>query len=139
MRNKKLIIYTDGGARGNPGPAAAGVVIQNEQGEIVAKFSEYLGETTNNQAEYQAVILALEQAKRLGAQEIEFYLDSQLVVEQLNHNYKVKDQTLTRLFIQIWNLSQSFSKVSFKHISRQQNKLADRLVNQAIDNYFRKH
>ena len=119
--------------------APVGVVIQNEQGEIVAKFSEYLGETTNNQAEYQAVILALEQAKRLGAQEIEFYLDSQLVVEQLNHNYKVKDQTLTRLFIQIWNLSQSFSKVSFKHISRQQNKLADRLVNQAIDNYFRKH
>ncbi len=139
MKNKKLIIYTDGGARGNPGPAAAGVVIQNEQGEIVGKFSKYLGETTNNQAEYQAVILALEQAKRLGAQEVEFYLDSQLVVEQLNRNYKVKDQTLARLFIQIWNLSQSFSKISFKHIPRQQNKLADRLVNQAIDNYFRKH
>ncbi len=139
MENKKLVIYTDGGARGNPGPAAAGVVIQNEQGEIVGKFSKYLGETTNNQAEYQAVILALEQAKRLGAQEIEFYLDSQLVVEQLNRNYRVKDHALGRLFIQIWNLSQSFNKVSFKHIPRQQNKLADRLVNQAIDNYFRKH
>jgi len=131
--SKKLIIYTDGGARGNPGPAAVGVVIYNEQNELVNKFSKFINQTTNNQAEYQAIIYALEIAKRLKAEIIDFYLDSELVVQQLNRKFKIKDKGLASLFIKIWNYSQSFKQVAFHHIPREKNKEADRLVNQILD------
>lgn len=131
--NKKLVIYTDGGARGNPGPAGIGVFIKD-----VGEYKEYIGETTNNQAEYRAVILALEKAKELGAEELEFFLDSELVVKQLNREYKVKNPDLAPLFLQIWNLNQGFKKVTFTHIRREQNKEADALVNKAIDEYIRR-
>jgi len=88
---KKLKIYTDGGARGNPGPAAFGVVIEDKDGKIVGKFSKYLGETTNNQAEYQAIHFALEKAKEMGASEVELFSDSELIVNQLNQDYKIKN------------------------------------------------
>ncbi|MDD4901684.1 MAG: ribonuclease HI family protein [Patescibacteria group bacterium] len=132
-KNKKLIIYTDGGARGNPGPAAIGAVLQNEAGETVAEISEYIGETTNNQAEYRAVIAAMEKAKKLGAEELQFFLDSELVVCQLNREYKVRDKGLAPLFMKIYNGSMSFKKVTFKHIRRELNVEADRLVNLALD------
>jgi len=133
MQGKKLIIYTDGGARDNPGPAGIGALILNEQGKPVARVSKYIGEATNNQAEYSAVIEALKEAKELGAEELEFYLDSELVVKQLNREYKVKDPDLAPLFLQIYNLSLGFRKTIFKYVPREQNEEADRLVNLAID------
>jgi ribonuclease HI len=129
----KLIIYTDGGARGNPGPAAIGAVIKDEKGELLAEISEYIGETTNNQAEYKAVIAAIEKAKKLGALELEFFLDSELVVKQLNREYKVRDKDLAPLFVKIYNAMMGFKKVTFKHVRREMNKEADKLVNDALD------
>lgn len=133
MQNKKLVIYTDGGARNNPGPAGIGAVIRDENGKVIKSISKYIGEATNNQAEYMAVIEALKKAKELAAAELEFYLDSELVVKQLNRAYKVKDPDLAPLFLQIHNLSLSFKKIIFKHIPREKNEEADRLVNLAID------
>jgi len=134
MRYEKLIIHTDGGARNNPGPAGIGAVIYDEKKNIVKEISEYIGEATNNQAEYKAVIRALEEAKKLGADELEFYLDSELVVRQLNREYKVKNKELAPLFMKVYNLSQGFKKISFQHVIRERNKEADALVNKAIDN-----
>jgi ribonuclease HI len=130
---KKLIIYTDGGSRGNPGPAAIGAVLNNEKGERVAEVSEYIGETTNNQAEYKAVVAAITKAKELGAEELEFFLDSELVVKQLNREYKVRDKDLAPLFMKIYNAMMGFKKVTFKHVRREFNVEADKLVNMALD------
>lgn len=131
--NNKLIIYTDGGARGNPGPAGIGAVLYNENKEVVAEISEYLGETTNNQAEYRAVLAAIKKATELKANELEFYLDSELVVKQLKREYKVKNADLAPLFLQIYNQSLSFKKISFTHIRRELNTVADKLANEAMD------
>jgi len=133
MSDKKLQIYTDGGARGNPGPAGIGVVIW-EGNKLIATYKKFIGETTNNQAEYQAIYYGLKKAKELGAKEVECFLDSELVVNQLNMKFKIKNQELGPWFIKIWNLRQSFRKVIFKYIPREENKEADKLVNQAIDN-----
>jgi ribonuclease HI len=134
MPMDKLIVYTDGGARGNPGPAGIGVVFYNSKKEIVKKFGKYVGDDmTNNQAEYIAVIEALAAAKELGVKELDFFLDSELVVKQLNGEYKVKNKELSSLFVKIWNATQSFSKVKYRHVPREENKEADRLVNDAID------
>ncbi len=130
---KRLIIHTDGGARGNPGPAGIGVYIQDEQGNVAYEHSRYLGETTNNVAEYTAVIDALEIAKELGAEHVDFFLDSELVVRQLNGLYKVKNQTLAQLYLKIHNLRLGFAKATFTHVRREQNKDADRLSNEAMD------
>ncbi|MDO9399203.1 MAG: ribonuclease HI family protein [bacterium] len=130
----KLILYTDGGARGNPGPSGIGVVIFDEKGNIVDEISKYIGNATNNQAEYKALIAGLAKAKELDGQEIEVFLDSELVVKQLNREYRVKDQHLALLFVEAYNISISFKKIVFKHIPREKNKLADKLVNLALDN-----
>lgn len=130
---KKLIIFTDGGARNNPGPAGVGVVIKNEAGENVATVSKYIGHGTNNQAEYTAVIEALKKVKDFGAPELNFFLDSELVVKQLNREYKVKDRDLAVLFLQIYNLSLNYKKITFTHVRREKNAEADALVNEAID------
>lgn len=130
---KKITIYTDGGARGNPGPAGIGVVIYHD-GDIVEKYSEKIGEATNNYAEYSAVVKAMELARKYNPDEINFKLDSELVVQQLNQKYKIKNQELGKLFIKIWNARQSFQKVTFDHVPRAENKMADFLVNQALDN-----
>lgn len=132
MKFNKLQIYTDGGARGNPGPAGIGAVIWDGN-NLVGRHKDYIGEATNNQAEYKAVILALEEAKKLDAEELEFFLDSELVVKQLNREYKVKDKDLAPLFVRVWNLSMGFKKVIFRHVPREKNKEADKLVNEAID------
>jgi len=129
----KLIIYTDGGARGNPGPAGLGAVLYNTNYEIVAEISEFIGVATNNQAEYRAIIAALNRARDLGASEVDCYLDSELAVKQLNREYKVKNKDLAPLFLQIHNLSLSFKKISYTHIPREKNKVADRLANEAMD------
>jgi len=127
----KVTIYTDGGARGNPGPAGIGVVLNYEGKHLT--FKKYIGETTNNQAEYQAVILGLEKAKELGAEEVDVFLDSELVQQQLTQRYKVKNQELGSLFVKVWNLAMGFKKVKYVHIYRTDNKEADKLVNEAID------
>ena len=132
MAYNKLQIYTDGGARGNPGPAGIGAVIWSGN-ELVGQHKKYIGKATNNQAEYKAVILALEEAKKLDPVELDFFLDSELVVKQLNREYKVKDKDLAPLFVRVWNLSMGFKKVTFTHVPREKNKEADKLVNEAID------
>ena len=129
----KATIHTDGGARGNPGPAGIGAVIK--VGDKQLELKRYIGETTNNQAEYRALILALEHALENGVTEAECLLDSELVVKQLNREYRVKDKDLGVLFVKVYNLSTKFKKITFKHIYREQNKLADKLVNEAIDNH----
>ncbi len=132
MAIKKLEIYTDGGARGNPGPAGIGVVIWNGN-ELVGTYSKYIGEATNNQAEYEAVLLGLQQAKRLKAEKLDFYMDSELAVNQLNRKFKIKNSDLGSLFVKAWNMMIGFTSVQFHHIPREKNKEADKLVNQAID------
>ena len=132
--SQKLIIYTDGGARGNPGPAGIGAVLKNEKNEIITEISEYLGVATNNQAEYKAVIAALKKAKTIKEVEVlECFLDSELIVKQLSGEYKVKNQGLIPLFIEIRRLVKNFKKVSFTHVKRELNKDADRLANLAMD------
>ena|SRR3989339_757602 len=131
----KLILYADGGARGNPGPAATGVIIKNEKGEILSAYGEYLGKQTNNFAEYSAIISGLKKAQELGADEIDCLLDSKLVVEQLNGNWKVKEPTLQKLFIQAWNETQKFKKVKIRHTLRKNNKEADVEVNKILDKH----
>lgn len=133
MKNKKLIIYTDGGARGNPGPAALGVVIYDLNGKTVKKYGKYLGERTNNEAEYEAVIEALLAALDLGAMELEFNLDSELVVRQFNNVYRVKNRRMQELMLKVRNLETKFQKVSFRHVPREKNRPADQMVNEAID------
>ena len=130
----KLTAYTDGGARSNPGPAATGVVIKDESGKVLAHYGEYLGKQTNNFAEYSAIISALKKAHELGATEVECIADSKLVVEQLKGNWRVKEPTLQKLFIQAWNLMQKFKKVTLKHTLRSGNKEADAEVNIILDN-----
>ncbi len=130
---KTFIIYSDGGARGNPGPAAIGAVILSLDGEVIKEISKTIGETTNNQAEYQAIIAGLEVAKDLGAEAVECFLDSELVVKQLKREYKVKNQDLAPLFLKVHNLSVQFKKISYTHVPREKNKEADRLVNEALD------
>ena len=131
----KIIIHSDGGARGNPGPAGIGAILNAEDGIVLAEISKYIGETTNNQAEYKALIAGLEKAKELKAEEVDCYLDSELVVKQLNHEYKVKSQDLAPLFLNIHNLSLSFKKIKFIHVRREYNKEADRLANEAMDRH----
>lgn len=130
--HQKLEIFTDGGARGNPGPAGIGVVIWSDK-TLIGTYKRFIGEATNNQAEYQAVILGLEQAKRIGAQELDFNLDSELLVGQLSRQFKIKNPELGTLFVKAWNLMLGFKKVNFRHIPREKNHEADKLVNQAID------
>lgn len=130
----KIITYTDGGARGNPGPAAIGVVVKKaETGENLAAFGRYIGDTTNNQAEYQALVAALEEAIRFGATEVQCFLDSELIVKQMNRIYRVRDVNLQPHFLKIWNMAASLKHCTFTHIPREKNKEADAQVNKALD------
>jgi len=131
----KVVIYTDGGARNNPGPAGAGVVIRDGD-KTVAEVKKYLGERTNNWAEYEAVILALTEAKKRGlaGREIEVRMDSELIQRQLTNEYQVKEETLWPQYIKVHNLLVAhFPNTRFVHVPREENKEADRLVNEAID------
>jgi len=130
---EKIIIHSDGGARGNPGPAGIGAILHDVDGKVVAEISRHLGETTNNQAEYKALIAGLEKAQDLKVKEVDCFLDSELVVKQLNREYKVKSPELAPLFLKVHNLSLSFKKIKFSHVRREYNKEADRLANEAMD------
>ncbi len=140
MNKKKITIYTDGGSRGNPGIAGAGAVIVDGEGNILKKCSEHLGIRTNNWAEYQAVILGLEQTKRMFGSEklknydIEIKMDSELVCRQLSGKYQIKEETLFPQFIKIWNMRiTDFPNLKFTHIPREQNQEADKMSNVAMD------
>ena len=140
---KKITIFTDGGSRGNPGPSAIGIAFCNEKGEPFKKYSEYLGSATNNEAEYLAVIFALKKFKALfgkkiaeGA-EVQIKSDSELLVRQLNGQYKVLEEKISKLFLEIWNLKIDFKKIKFVLIPRKKNKEADRLVNECLDGQAR--
>ncbi len=128
----KLITYTDGGSRGNPGPSASGMIVM-DGAKTIAAFGKYLGVTTNNVAEYTAVLLALEKCRELGATEVEMRMDSELVVKQMNGIYKVKHPNLAPIYLKIHNLKTHFKKVTFHHVRREQNAAADEQVNKAID------
>lgn len=130
---KKLIVYTDGGARGNPGPAAIGVVIYGVGERPIRQIGEYIGDGTNNQAEYKALIRGLTEAVMLSAKEVICFLDSELVVRQLIGKYKVKEPELKNLIAEVLRLSNKFLSIEFKHIPREKNKQADKLVNEALD------
>ena len=137
---KKVIIFVDGGSRGNPGPSAIGFIFCNEKGQAFKEYSEFLGENiTNNEAEYRAVILAFKKFKAVFSNklakntEIELRSDSELLINQLNGNYKILDEKIQPLFLEIWNLRIDFKKIKFKLISREKNQEADRLVNQALE------
>jgi len=141
---KKIIIYTDGGSRGNPGPAASGAIFCNEKEEVIKKYSQHLGENlTNNEAEYQAVIFALNKFKQVFGKklalrsEIELRSDSELLIKQLNGEYKILEPKIQPLFLTVWNLRLDFKKVKFKLISREKNKEADSLVNEAFSEEIR--
>lgn len=126
-------LNSDGGARGNPGPAAVGIVIRNLQEEVVASKGAYIGEATNNVAEYAALIKGLEVLLDMKAEEVVCRLDSELVVKQLKGEYRVKDATLQKYFAKVVALRQKFGKVEFKHVPRTQNKQADKIVNEILD------
>jgi len=137
---KKVIIYTDGASRGNPGLSSAGIVFCNEKQEVIKSYSQFLGDKmTNNEAEYQAVILALKKFKALFGKklaektEIEIKSDSELLVNQLSGKYKINNSRIKEFFIEIWNLKIDFKKVDFKLVPREKNKQADLLANQALD------
>ena len=132
----KLIIHTDGGARGNPGKAAVGVVIETDSRKLIAEFGKRIGEATNNVAEYAAVIEALKEVKSRIQEngEIHFFLDSNLVVQQLNGIFKVKDANLRNLFFDVRVLEQGVGReITYTYVPREQNKRADFLVNKALD------
>lgn len=135
MTHPHLISYTDGGSRGNPGPAAFGYVLKDAVGHVVEAHGEYIGTTTNNQAEYKAVLAAVRRARALGAERLDMRMDSELVVKQLTGEYRVKDQGLAGIYMLIHNELIHFKKVTFTHVFREQNKEADAEVNKALDRH----
>lgn len=128
-------LFTDGGARGNPGPAGAGVVLYDPQNKKEAELREFLGDHTNNEAEYMGLILGLRLSQQHGVKDLECFLDSELVVKQLNGEYRVKQPHLKELFDEVSLLKNSFDTVSFVHVPRSENKVADALVNLALDEH----
>jgi ribonuclease HI len=133
----KIKIFTDGGARGNPGPSGIGAVIESAGSKKT--YREFIGHATNNEAEYKALLFALQKVKSLFGKtktrslSLECFLDSELVVKQLNHEYKINGENIQKIFLQIWNLSIDFGDVKYAHIPREKNSEADRLANLAMD------
>ena len=129
----ELVIHSDGGSRGNPGPSAAGYVINDREGRLMHEGGAYLGITTNNQAEYHGVRLGLEKAKELGAKTMDYYIDSMLVVNQLNGQYVIRNRELWPIHERIKELIGQFDKVVFRHVKREFNQQADGMVNKILD------
>ncbi len=129
----KVIVYTDGASRGNPGHAGIGIVFVDEKGNVVKEISEYIGETTNNIAEYTAFVTALENALEMNFDEIEVIADSELMVKQINGEYQVKNQGLKPLYTRACELLREFKNYTVRHVRREHNKKADELANRGID------
>jgi len=128
-----LRVYSDGAARGNPGPAGAGAVLKDAQGQVVERLGKYLGNNTNNFAEYMGLLLGLKRARELGAREVEVFADSELMIRQLGGQYQVKSPTLRPLFEEARALLREFSRYKLNHVPRAQNADADEMSNRAID------
>ncbi|MCY1042509.1 ribonuclease HI family protein [Corallococcus sp. bb12-1] len=129
----RVRVYSDGAARGNPGPAGAGAVLMDTQGVVIARLGRFLGRQTNNYAEYMGLLLGLQHARTMGAREVEVYADSELLIRQLDGRYQVKSATLKPLFQEVQKLLKTFSKVKLAHVPRAQNAEADEMSNRAID------
>jgi len=136
---RDVVINTDGGSRGNPGPSAIGAVIAAPDGTVLAEVAEPLGVATNNVAEYTAVLRALERAAELGASNVDLRSDSLLLIEQLNGRFKVKNPTLRVLHQKVREAAKRFETVKFSHVRREYNVEADSLVNQALDGWVAEH
>lgn len=140
-KQRKLVIHTDGGSRGNPGPAACACVIEEVAGKVRVLRGKYLGRATNNIAEFQGVILAFEEVGKipmlnLSRLNLDFYLDSKLVASQLNGVFRVKDKNIREVIVKIRGLENKFSQIYYHHIPREENKLADKIVNETLDRYL---
>ena len=133
MAPTEVRVNVDGGSRGNPGPAAIAAVVQDGNGEVVEERSEAIGTATNNVAEYRALLLGIERAAALGARRLELIGDSELIVRQVNGEYKVKDEALRELHRQVRKALEGFDKWSIRHVRRDDNAEADRLVNEELD------
>jgi ribonuclease HI len=129
----KVVVHVDGGARGNPGPAAAAAVVSSLDGDVLDEASEFLGVATNNVAEYRGLLLGLARAKALGADEVEVVNDSELVAKQVNGEYKVKHAAMRPLYGEAMQALRDFERWSIRSVPRAQNAAADALVNQALD------
>ena len=129
----KARLYTDGGARGNPGPAAFGYVLEAEDGTVLAAHGEAIGRATNNVAEYRGLVAGLEKARDLGVDELEVVSDSELLVRQMTGVYRVKNEALQELSREAARLARGFTRVEYRAVRRELNELADRLVNEALD------
>jgi ribonuclease HI len=130
---ERLVVHVDGGARGNPGPAAIAAVVTTPEGETVEREGRPIGRATNNVAEYRALLLGIERARALGASEVDLVGDSELVVRQVKGEYRVKDETLRELHEEVRDALAGFERWSIRHVRREQNAEADRLVNEALD------
>lgn len=130
---KRAFLYADGAARGNPGPAGAGAALVDEEGRVVGEAMRHLGHATNNVAEYTALIIGLEEARKHDVQDLEIRMDSKLVVEQMNGKWRIKHPNLKPLAVQAGALLASFPRRQIRHIPREQNAIADALANRAID------
>ena len=133
MKPKKVVIFIDGASRGNPGPAGLGVVIKDENKKTIKEFYKYIGNATNNIAEYNALVYGLQEALIIGAEEVILNLDSELVAQQLKGEFRVKDPRIKSLFDQAVHLINAFKKFDVIHINREKNKEADKLANKAIN------
>ncbi len=133
---KKAKVFIDGASRGNPGPASIGAVFQNPEGEAVGTLSLRIGQTTNNVAEYTALVFALQEALILRLEELEVFTDSELLARQFSGQYKIKDAALQSLSLQVKHLCRGLKKISVTHIPREKNTLADREANKALDQFF---
>jgi ribonuclease HI len=131
--SERLVVNVDGGARGNPGPAAIAAVIATPDGEVLEERSEVIGEATNNVAEYRALLLGIERARALGARELELVGDSELIVRQVRGEYRVKDAALRELHERVGEALAGFRRWSIRHVRRDDNAAADALVNAALD------
>ncbi len=132
MKTKRVIIFTDGAARNNPGPASIGAIIRDTEGNSINSISQPIGHTTNNQAEYRAVIAALEYALRSGISQVSMYSDSELIVNQINGQYRVKEATLKPLYQRVKHLQLQLESFKITHVPREQNEEANRLANMAL-------
>ncbi len=133
MQEEKFLIYIDGAARGNPGVAGIGIIINDGQGQKIRELYKYIGETSNNIAEYTALVYALQEALILGLKDVVVHSDSELLVKQLNGEYRVKNSNLRLYYEQFLHLKTGFNRLAVKQISRDENKKTDKLANQGID------
>ncbi len=129
----KVSIHTDGGARGNPGPGAVGVVIKDSKGKVIKEIGKFIGRSTNNEAEYKAVIEGLSSCVNSEIKEIEFFIDSLLVASQLSGKFKIKEPRMRALYDKAKSLEKKFKSVQYTHVPRSKNLMADKIVNEVLD------